>query len=138
MTRGDVILLAAGSASVAGVTAPILPPQIALLWYCIGGAILGAIGAAAIPTAEEPSWKQLAWRIFGCAAFGGSVSPWLIRYMGWPVDAETVLGVSATVGALAWLGGRVVSKMTPGELRDFMLHVFTFGRSGRGRDDGRD
>lgn len=139
MNRGDIILLAAGSSAVTAVTAPILPPGVALVWYCIAGAVLGAIGAAAIPTKEEPNWRQIAWRICGCAGFGGAVTPLLVRYLGIPVDADIVLGISAIVGFWTWFGGRAISGLSPRELIDAGLYLMTLGRLGKlpGSSDDR-
>ena len=140
MHKGEVILLAAGlgAASGAGV-GPIMPPEIALYWYCLGGAILGAIAAAAIPSAEEPNWRQVAIRIIGCAGAGFTIAPLVIKWRGWDIDPETVMGVSAIVGVLAWLGDRVVSSMTPAEMVQAALFIVTFGNKGKlpGGDDGR-
>lgn len=135
MQKADLIVLALGSAALSSVTAPILPPAVALHWYCVAGAIMGAVAAAAIPTREEPGWRQMAWRLIGCAAAGFTLAPWVIRYQTWTADPETVMGVSASVGALCWFGGRVLSSMTVEDMRDLLVQILTLGRGGRnGRD----
>lgn len=138
MNRGDIIMLAAGSAGVASVTGPILPAQYALHWYCLAGAIMGAIAMSMVPTKEEPTWRQLAGRIIASATFGVALGPWLIRYMGWPIDAETVMGSAAAVGAVSWTCGRMVSMVSAIELIDLVFYIITLGLKGKLPGDRND
>lgn len=130
LTRADVILLAAGGAATAGVTAPILPSYIALHWYCASGAILGAIFVACLPGKDEPTWKQLGGRIAASVAFGVAFAPMLIRWRNWDASPEMVMGVSAGFGVFAWLFSRLISSLTIADLRAIALRLIG-GRNDR-------
>lgn len=138
MQKADLIVLALSSAAMSSVTAPILPPEVALHWYCAAGAIMGAVAAAAMPTREEPGWRLMAWRLIGCAAAGFTLAPFIIRRYGLPADPETVLGASAGVGVAAWLAGRILSSMSTRELIDAALYIGTLGRFGKLPGDRND
>jgi hypothetical protein len=143
MSKTDAILLAAGASAISSTTGAILPVEVALYWYCLSGAILGAIFVASLPGKDEPTARQLATRILASVAFGVGFAPGLIRSQGWGSSPETVLAVSAAFGVLAWLAGRFLASLTTSDIRDAFIWlrdtavaVLTMGRGGKGGDRG--
>lgn len=136
----DALVLAVfGAAAVTSTTAPILPPELALHWYCLGGALLGGIGMSSIRFKGMVvlAWHQMIWRLLSCGAAGFGFAPFLIRWLKLGADPETVMGISAGVGVAVWIIGLLAATVTAQELADDIKSGVRKRILGKGGGDGR-
>ena len=110
-----------------------MPPELALYWYLIIGSFLGSITGAAISqmaTKAIVTTRDLGWRVLVGVVFAVPFSPGIIRWRELEVSPEIVLGVSAAIGASAYLVMQLVASVSIEDLRELVVRFWPW-RGGR-------
>jgi hypothetical protein len=118
---------ATGVAAVTVAAGVILPPEIALVWYLVIGSFLGSIIGAAISQmakrAAVSAW-QMALRVIVGVAFAVPAAPATIRWRELDASPEIVLGISAAIGASAYIVMQLVASVSTDELREMIVRFW--------------
>jgi hypothetical protein len=68
--------------------------------WCIAGACGGALVSIFVFTLPSP--RELAFKLLASGISGMMFSPMFLRWLGWPVDVDSVLFASGSVSLCAW------------------------------------
>lgn len=67
---------------------------------CLSGSIGGAI--VSVGLFRPRNTQELAWKLTCSGLSGMMFSPMIMRYIGWPLEADHVLAASGSVALLSW------------------------------------
>ena len=123
LSRADVILLATGGAAISSAAGGVMPDWLALSAYSGAGATLAAIFCAVWGNSDL-DWQTLGRRIVSAAALGFAITPTVMRWRGWALTPDTVMGASAGVGVAVWVSALVFNSLTITELHDGAMEIW--------------